>query len=205
MQLQSFDSAYVERLRAGEAETERHFVAYFSELLGIKLRSRLGAPHLVDEVRQETFLRVLRAVRSPGGVRQPERIGAFVNSVCNNVLLEVYRARGRDRQSDDEMPSLVDSSRDPEAQVITEERQVTVRQILDRLSARDRRLLHAVFLEERDKDEVCAQLGVDRDYLRVLLHRAKSQFRLLYLAREPVPARAGQPEIQRLRARGMEL
>jgi RNA polymerase sigma-70 factor (ECF subfamily) len=40
--------------------------------------------------------------------------------------------------------------------------------------------LRAVFLEERDKDEVCTELGVDRDYLRVLLHRAKASFRAVY-------------------------
>jgi RNA polymerase sigma-70 factor (ECF subfamily) len=205
VQLQAFDSAYVDRLRAGDAETERHFVAYFSELLDIKLRWRLPSRSLVEEARQETFLRVLRAVRSPGGVREPERIGAFVNAVCNNVLFELYRARGRDRLSDDDMPPLADASRDPEARVITEERQATVRQILERMPARDRRLLRAVFLEERDKDEVCAQLGVDRDYLRVLLHRAKNQFRLLYLSREPAPARGRLAVRERLRARGMEL
>jgi RNA polymerase sigma-70 factor (ECF subfamily) len=35
-------------------------------------------------------------------------------------------------------------------------------------------------LEEKDKDEVCEQFGVDRDYFRVLLHRAKDKFRVLY-------------------------
>jgi RNA polymerase sigma-70 factor (ECF subfamily) len=56
-----------------------------------------------------------------------------------------------------------------------------VREILEQLSERDRRLLREVFLEERDKDEVCRDFGVDRDYLRVLLHRAKQSFKSLYL------------------------
>jgi RNA polymerase sigma-70 factor (ECF subfamily) len=38
-----------------------------------------------------------------------------------------------------------------------------------------------VFLEERDKNEVCRELGVDREYLRVLLHRAKQAFKAMYL------------------------
>jgi RNA polymerase sigma-70 factor (ECF subfamily) len=38
-----------------------------------------------------------------------------------------------------------------------------------------------VFLEERNKDEVCRDFGVDREYLRVLLHRAKQAFKSLYL------------------------
>ena len=33
---------------------------------------------------------------------------------------------------------------------------------------------------ERDRDEVCERHEVSRDYLRVLLHRAKQRFRELY-------------------------
>jgi len=61
----------------------------------------------------------------------------------------------------------------------TQEKQV--RQILEKLSERDRRLLREVFLEERDKDDVCREYGVNRDHLRLLLHRARNQFKKRYL------------------------
>jgi RNA polymerase sigma-70 factor (ECF subfamily) len=64
--------------------------------------------------------------------------------------------------------------------VISDDARKVVRRVLDGLNERDRSLLQAVFLEERDKDEVCTELGVDRDYLRVLLHRAKASFRVTY-------------------------
>ncbi len=48
------------------------------------------------------------------------------------------------------------------------------------LSEKDRQLLRAIFLEEKEKDQVCREFGVDRDYLRVLLHRAKNNFRVFY-------------------------
>jgi RNA polymerase sigma-70 factor (ECF subfamily) len=57
-----------------------------------------------------------------------------------------------------------------------------VRQILNQLPERDRRLLQ-LLLEERDKDEVCAEFGITREYLRVLLHRAKQSFRSCYTSR----------------------
>jgi RNA polymerase sigma-70 factor (ECF subfamily) len=38
-----------------------------------------------------------------------------------------------------------------------------------------------VLLEERDKDEICAEFGVSREYLRVLVHRAKQSFKAFYL------------------------
>jgi len=57
-----------------------------------------------------------------------------------------------------------------------------VRQILNQVPERDRRLLQSVLLEERNKDEVCAEFGITREYLRVLLHRAKQVFRSFYIS-----------------------
>jgi RNA polymerase sigma-70 factor (ECF subfamily) len=190
--LQAFDDAYLERLRRGDAATEREFVAYFSELIQIKLRARLRDAALVQDIRQETFLRVLRVLRSPEGLRDSACLGSFVNSVCNNVMFETLRAKGRHRtptEDEEQRPIVDDKTPDPEARFIADERRVLVRRVIDSLPDRDRAVLKAVFLEEKDKDEVCAQLGVGRDYLRVLLHRAKAQFRACYA--EPVASSRG--------------
>jgi RNA polymerase sigma-70 factor (ECF subfamily) len=181
LQLQSFDESYVERLSAGDFRTQEHFVAYFSELIQLKLRSRLHSPQAIEDVRQETFTRVFAALRG-GKIRQPERLGAFVNSMCNNVLLEHYRASSRDSSLEDEdqedFPAV---AVDVLGAIAAKQMGEKIREILDEMPERDRRLLREVFLEERDKDEVCRDFGVDRDYLRVLLHRAKQSFKSLYL------------------------
>ena len=195
MQLQSFDELYVERLRTGDFRTQEHFVAYFTELIQLKLRSRLHSAPAIEDVRQETFARVFAALRS-GKIRQPERLGAFVNSMCNNVLLEHYRSQARDtpleEDQDNEFP---DADVDVLGAIAARQIGQKIREILAAMPERDRRLLREVFLEERDKDEVCRDFGVDRDYLRVLLHRAKQSFKSLYLknmaARPPGVAAAG--------------
>ena len=182
MQFQAFDAPYVERLRSGDFRTQEHFVAYFSELIQLKLRARLRSPQAIEDVRQETFVRVFAALRSPGGIRQPERLGAFVNSICNNVLLEHYRSSSRSDSLDDEPQNeLPDPVMDVLGAVAAKQMEEKVREILDEMPERDRRILREVFLEERDKDDVCRDFGVDRDYLRVLLHRAKHSFKSLYL------------------------
>ncbi len=182
MQFENFDAAYVDRLRSGDFRTQEHFVAYFSELIQLKLRSRLRTPQAIEDVRQETFARVFNALRSPGGIRQPDRLGAFVNSICNNVLLEHYRDSTRSSSIDDqEEPDVVDPKIDILGAVAAKQMEGKVREILEQMSERDRRLIREVFLEERDKDAVCRDFGVDRDYLRVLLHRAKQSFKSLYV------------------------
>jgi len=64
-----------------------------------------------------------------------------------------------------------------EERLVTDERKRQVRRLLEEMPDRDRRLLHAIFIDDRDKDEVCREFKVDRNYLRVLLHRAKGKFR----------------------------
>lgn len=183
MQFQSFDEAYLNRLRSGDFRTQEHFSAYFSTLIKIKLGSRLRSPETIEDVRQETFARFFVALRD-GKIHQPDRLGSFVSSICNNVLLEHYRAAARSTSLDDDHErDYAATDFDLLSALLSKETQKRVREILENLSERDRRLLREVFLEERDKDEVCGEFGVDREYLRVLLHRAKRAFKASYRKR----------------------
>jgi RNA polymerase sigma-70 factor (ECF subfamily) len=173
-----FDRAYLDRLAAGDPETERHFTRYFGDLLSIKLRSRLRSPALIEDARQETFLRVMKSLRQPGGIQSPGGFGAFVNTVCNNVLFEMYRSHSRTTPLEDEAgAALPDLSIDAETKVGLDEDRAQVRSVMETLPLKERQLLQWLFFEECDKDEVCRRLDIDRNYLRVLLHRAKQRFR----------------------------
>jgi RNA polymerase sigma-70 factor, ECF subfamily len=195
LQFHSFDAKYVEDLCTGDPKTQEHFVAYFTALIKLKLRSRLQSSHAIDDVCQETFARVFQVLRRDGGLRQPESLGAFVNQVCNHVLFEQYRSSGRSESLDAEGASEPAATGTDVVEIVSA-RQIKekVRSILMRLSKRDRSLLKAVFLDERDRDEVCQEFGVEREYLRVLLHRAKQEFKVEYVKhigyRAPLSAEA---------------
>ena len=181
MDAPTFNEDYLRRLIDVDEATERHFTTYFSDLLRIKLRSRLRSNQLVDDVRQETFLRFFRTIRSKKEILQPERLPAFVNAICNNILLERYRDLHKYQGSGVETPEQVDNSWDPDANFVNETRKRIIRNMLEEMPQKERRLLQALFLEDRDKDDICREFGVDREYLRVLLHRAKNRARGIYL------------------------
>ena len=184
LQFHAFDASYIENLRARDTRTQEHFVGYFTELLHLKLRTRLQSPQAIEDVRQETFARVLAGLDKPGALRQPESLGAFVNTVCNNVLYEHYRASSRSQSLDEDGAAEVPTpAADALSVAATGQIKVKVRQILLDLPLRDRMLLKAVFLDERDRDEVCKEFRVEREYLRVLLHRAKQEFKTEFLKR----------------------
>lgn len=143
----------------------------------MSLRYRLRSWQLIDDIRQETFLRVLNFLRSDKSMDHPERLGAYVHSVSINVMMELLRASTRHPAMPEDAHHMVDKTMNPEGEAVNEERKALVRTVLEELPEKDRRILRAVFLEDADKSEVCQRFEVTRDYLRVLVHRAKIRFR----------------------------
>jgi RNA polymerase sigma-70 factor, ECF subfamily len=174
----AFDSAYISRLVRADPATERHFTEYFGELLSLKLRGRLPSAEHIEDARQETFVRVLTALKDRGGLNQPETLGAFVNSVCNNVLFEMYRSGTRTAPLAEDAPEPADEGTpDAESSLLRDEDRRRLRQALEAVPPKERELLRWLFLEERDKNDICRELQIDRGYLRVLLFRAKLRLR----------------------------
>ena len=173
-------AAAVQRLVAEDPDTEQHFAKYFGELLSLKLRSRLRSQALVEDARQETFKRVLTTLKEKGGLASAESLGAFVNGVCNNVLFEFYRAGSRVQPLAEDHDEADHGNPGAEAGLMAADERGRVARALAGLPQKDKDILRWLFFEERDKDEICRALNVDRDYLRVLVHRAKAQFRKRY-------------------------
>jgi RNA polymerase sigma-70 factor (ECF subfamily) len=180
LQFHAFDDDYLGRLREGDFPTQEHFRKYFTALMKVKLRSRLKSPEAIDDVQQETFVRFFGALRD-GKIREPKSLGSYVNSMCNNILKEAWRKDDPTISLDDDnAPELPAAPFDVSKIVADRQTAQKIQRVIEQLSERDRRVLRAIFFEERDKDEVCRELGITRDNLRLLLHRAKQNFKHLY-------------------------
>src|SRR5690242_11503399 len=167
-----FQALYVQELEEGNTDTTNHFLAYFRPRLKSFLR-RNGVPtDSVEDLQQETLMRVLAALQAKG-IRHPERLGGFVNAVCRNTLLELRRTAGRYVELDDSMHELPDTGLNPDAILLETEAAMLVRRVLSRLSPRSQKLLRSLLIEQKSKAEICEELGVSKGHLRLLLYRAK--------------------------------
>jgi RNA polymerase sigma-70 factor (ECF subfamily) len=176
----TFDDEYLRRLRDGDSQVEQHFASYFGELIHLKLRRRVRTRQLLEDIRQETLCRVLRAVREKNEIEDARKLGAFVAGVCHYVTVELSRSENRYEPSERDFDERPDTAESPDAPLINEQRRQEVQKVLAKLENRDRKLLRAVFLEELSADEVCRRFQIERDYLRVLIFRAKARFRQAY-------------------------
>jgi RNA polymerase sigma-70 factor (ECF subfamily) len=180
LKFDTFNEDYVQRLTVGDPGAGDHFAMYFGNLLFLKLRVRLRSIELIEDIRQETLTRVLGILRTGAGVDRPERFGAFVNGVCENVIREFCRLDGRAEPWDDNMDEPIDPSVDLDGALVNADLKREIARIFAELQDKDRKILQAIFLDEMDKAEVCRMFQVDSNYLRVLIYRAKVEFRRVY-------------------------
>jgi RNA polymerase sigma factor (sigma-70 family) len=175
--LHQFDAGYLQALCRGDSATETHFVTYFTPFLQSKLRRELSHQEDLGDAVNESFMRVLSAVRSSGVVRCPERFGAFVIAVAGNVAREFKRGQFRYTSIHDLCAEPQDNGAGPHLHLAAREAGERVRRVLGRLSRKDRTVLSALYLHEQEKKDVCRRLGISQGHLRVLLCRARKEFR----------------------------
>lgn len=148
------------------------------ERLRLKLRYKV-LYHLghacaeVDDLVQETLARFIRAEQRRQ-IRNTEEFGAFLNGVCRNVILE-YRRRVRREPNVDPALPVPDAGVRPDAEIL--ELRDAIDHGLEELGERDREILSSLYLEGREKDEICRQWGMTDAQFRVVLFRAKERFR----------------------------
>ena len=167
-----FSKDYVQKLRAGNKDSEAHFFAHFGALLHIRLRRRLASNGDVEIVRNRVLSEVLAAIRSETGLDHAGHLTALVSKVCCDVLREFQgrlarlslpvgplgdKAGAGNTKNDIWLKSLV-------------------RQVLVGFSPKEQQLLRAVLADNRQSEDACNEIGLSRDRLPVLLFQAKRRF-----------------------------
>ena len=130
----------------------------------------------VDDLVQETLVRFFRAEQRQI-IRNTDELGAFLNGVCRNVILE-YRRRIRREPTIDPDTPLPDNGIRPEADTL--ELRDAIDNGLKELAERDRMILRSLYLEGREKEQICRDWGMSDAQFRVVLFRAKERFRRAY-------------------------
>jgi RNA polymerase sigma-70 factor, ECF subfamily len=138
----------------------------------------------VEDIVQETLTRFLQASKE-GKIRNPDKPGAFLSGVCNNVIAEYRRRIWRETPAEHSQDFLQEPELAPwRPHNPPELEAIEMREVIDaclaQLSSRDRELLQTFYLKDENKPEICQTLGWTDSQFRVALFRAKDRFRKVY-------------------------
>lgn len=172
------DTGLVRDIQSGRGEAETAlYEKYSARVFYLALRES-KSPHDAEDVRAETFLRVIQAVRN-NQVRSAEALPAFILGVTRNVLRELYARR---RQAGDDISTeavdLLTASH--EHLFLDREVQLAIEKTIQRLKSRERTILHLCYYEELSTEEIATQMSIAPERVRLVKSRALKRFRELH-------------------------
>ncbi len=134
------------------------------------LRRKFGAPSDVDDIVQESYLRLLRA-REGGKITC---VRAYLFGIAHHVAVELFRRRRVLREitgADLHEPRLVDEGADVVERVSAQEELVLATEALKALPERCRTIVILRSFHGYSYREIAAQLGVAEETVRVQMAR----------------------------------
>ena len=174
----SLDGEWVASIVQGDPTAETALYEKYSARVYFLALSELHSKENAEDVRAETFLRVLQALRQDR-LRSPGSLGSFIVGTALNVIREQVR-QSRKTQSLDERELNLTGERSIESAFLDAEASRALEEAARRLKPREREFLRMHYYEELSKEEIARVLGVKEERLRLIKSRALKSFRECY-------------------------
>ena len=168
----------VTRIQQGDATAEEALYEKFSARIYFLALSELHSKDDAEDVRAETFLRVIQALRA-GKLRSADSLPSFIVGFALNIIRELVRHKYKTDSLEDyeydvaSEGSLEDVFLDAETSRALEE-------AAKKLKPREQQFLRMYYYEELPKEEISARLGIKEDRLRLIKSRTLQSFREIY-------------------------
>ena len=172
------DTQLIASIQSGQADSVAAlYEKYSAKVYYLALRES-KSPQDAEDVRGETFLRVLQAIRDDR-VRSTASLPAFIIGVTRNVLNELYaRRRQAGGVVQPDAASLV--ARSHERFFLDREVLLAIEKTIQRLKSRERTILHMCYYEELSTTEIARRMSIAPERVRLVKSRALKRFRELH-------------------------
>lgn len=175
----------VERLKRGDrASAGALYQWYGDRLFRQVILPRLPIPELAEDVLKDTFRITLEKIEQykPEGTTS---VFFWMRRIAINRAMDVHRAHDRsrkleDRQEEAATRSMSEPPPAPDREPESAETRAQVELSLTRMNERYALALRLRLLEDRDREECAALLGVNVGNFDVIFHRACKAFRQVY-------------------------
>ncbi len=158
------------------------YTRYYRQTLFI-LECKTGDPELAQDLCQEAFCIVLERLRH-NPLADPDKLPAFLYSTAVNLYIAEVRKADRRKTFTDQalLDDVADKTQNQYRALLRERSGEAVRRLIAAMeNTRDRMLLYQYYIEEKDKAQVCADLGLTHRHFDKVLFRAKQRFKELLM------------------------
>lgn len=170
------DAEIVSRIALGDRMAEAAFVRKYQRGVRALVRRhcRPNDP-VADDLAQDVLARIIERLRA-GALTDAASLPGYVQTTIIRATSAEYRTRSRTETSavlDD-----IAGDESPAERMSTHQLSALLARLLEQLPVpRDREVLARFYLGERDKDDVCRELGIDAAHFHRVVFRARARFR----------------------------
>ena len=159
--------------QAGSREAFGLLVVRYSRSVRAICLSRLGVHDDLDDLVQDAFL---RAYQGLARLEDPNRFGAYVHRIAQNICVDRLRRRGRNPVSLEEV-DLAPPAEPGRLTDVREERLGRLRRLVGQMPEALREAVMMFYFQEQSHAEIADQLGVTEAAVNQRLHRARQFLR----------------------------
>jgi RNA polymerase sigma-70 factor, ECF subfamily len=175
--LSASDIELVDEVQRGVSEAEGALYEKYSPRIYFLALRELRSPADAEDVRAETSLRVLQAIRQ-NRLHSPQALASFVLGTAKNVIRENLRPQRRTVQVDEK--SEAQGGYIEQTELLDSDVKTAIEKVVLRLKAREQAFLRMYYFEELSNDEIARRLAIKPERLRLIKSRALKNFRKYY-------------------------
>ena len=171
---EAFCAALIEKIREGDLVAFDRLYRHTREDVARTLFHLVGRNAEIEDLLQDTYVRLLKAVR---GFRGECAFRTFLYRVCANVALSHLRwRRRRPEEPVDVLPDAASSERTPEEEAARKQAVQLVHSALATLKPKKRIVFVYHQLLGMKPEEIAAAVGSSENTVRSRLHHARLEF-----------------------------
>lgn len=168
------DVDLVARIQAGDTQAEALLFERYGARVYYLALSRTGSAHDAEDLRSETLLRVLSAIRN-GQLRSAAALPRFIMRTLDNTARELMRQEARNSRI------ATDPRANKDEHFLNERVKDAIEGTIAQLKPRERDFLRMYYYEELPKDEIARRIGIAEERVRLLKSRTLKSFRERFL------------------------
>ena len=168
----------VNEILRGEAQAETALYEQFAARVYFTALSETHSQTDAEDIRAETFLRVIQALRQ-GKLQKADSLPSFIVGITLNVTREHIRRKYRADSLEDYEHDIA-SDESLERAMLDAETSRALQECARQLKPREQEFLRLYYYEELSKEEIAQRLGINEERVRLIKSRALASFREIY-------------------------
>lgn len=166
-------TSLAERIRCGDRAAEAEFLRLYASGVRavVRCHCRRGEPQ-VDDLAQEILESLLARLRA-GSIVDLQALPHYLRVSIGHACADYYRQLAR-RDQDAGQREPMPSEADPVTTAQRMQLRDAMRAVIGGMPVRrDRQLLRRFYLDDLDRELICAELNIDASHFRRVIHRAR--------------------------------